>query len=138
MSIEIQAALWGAFIGGSLSLVAAYFIELKKDRQKQKIAITLFKFLNTELIRIKNIAHFKNVQKNESSSLIKIAEEIRQLILESSCEKIIVIFVKYLSSLRELDERIQAGNLGSAGSSESQLTELYSSFEDYLATKAFF
>jgi hypothetical protein len=41
MSAETSAALWGAVVGGLLTFIASYFIELKSAKDSRDHAISL-------------------------------------------------------------------------------------------------
>lgn len=135
MSTEVQAALYGAIVGGILTFIATYFVELKKGREKRKVAVALFKFLHSEWQSVELLDRGKASQKRDYEILLNTADQIRQSIIDSACEKIITAFLKYTSTLRQLNGHIQAGNLGLVNWPVEELQKIYASFEQHSANE---
>lgn len=135
MSNEVQAALYGAIVGGILTSIATYFIEFKKGREKRKVAVELFKFLHNEWKLVELLDRGKASQKRDYELLLNTADQIRQAIIDSACEKIITAFLKYTSTLRQLNGHIQVGNLGLVSWPVEEIQKIYALFEEHSANE---
>lgn len=138
MNSEVQAALYGAVVGGVLTFIATYFIELKKEREKRKVAIELFKFLHIEWKSVELLDRGIASQKRDYELLLNTADQIRQAIIDSACEKIITAFLKYTSTLRQLNGHIQSGSLGLVHWPVEEIQKIYASFEQHSSTEPYF
>ncbi|MBX9768032.1 MAG: hypothetical protein K2X47_12235 [Bdellovibrionales bacterium] len=136
MNNEVQAALYGAVVGGILTFAVTYFIEIKKDREKRRVAIELFKFLHAEWKAVELLDRGKASQKRDYELLLNTSEQIRPAIIDSSCEKIITAFLKYTSTLKQLNGHIQVGNLGLVNWPVDEIQKIYSSFEQHSAQES--